>query len=114
MHPVLPIPLNEFEVRYIYPSGIFNIGQDFNGLIITPISFMRDLLNEPKNVSAINLNYKKGTDLKAVQNDLRDKIGSMFIIKNRIEQNTNLYKTLIYERWSIFMILTFVLDYRDI
>ena len=102
-------PLNEFEVRYIYPAGIFNIGQDFNGLIITPISFMRDLLNEPKNVSAINLNYKKGTDLKAVQSDLRDKIGSMFIIKNRIEQNTNLYKTLNYERWSIFMILTFVL-----
>ncbi|MFI5161729.1 MAG: ABC transporter permease [Sphingobacteriales bacterium] len=101
--------LSEFEVRYIYPSGIFNIGQDFNSLIITPIGFMRDLLNEPKNISAINLNYKKGTDLKAVQRDMQDKIGSMFVIKNRIEQNTNLYKTLNYERWSIYMILTFVL-----
>ncbi len=102
-------PLSEFEVRYIYPSGIFNIGQDFNSLIITPIGFMRDLLNDPENVSAINLNYKKGTDLKAVQNDLQDKIGGSFIIKNRIEQNSDLYKTLNYERWSIFMILTFVL-----
>lgn len=102
-------PLSEFEVRYIYPSGIFNIQQDFNSLIITPIGFMRDLLNEPKNVSAINLNYKKGTNLKTVQSDLQDKIGSMFIIKNRIEQNADLYKTLNYERWSIYMILTFVL-----
>jgi len=101
--------LSEFEVRYIYPSGIFNIQQDFNSLIITPIGFMRDLLNEPKNVSEIDLNYKKGTDLKAVQSDLQDKIGSMFIIKNRIEQNADLYKTLNYERWSIYMILTFVL-----
>jgi len=101
--------LSEFEVRYIYPSGIFNIGQDFNSLIITPIGFMRDLLNEPKNISAINLNYKKGTDLRAVQSDLQDKVGSMFVIKNRIEQNSDLYKTLNYERWSIYMILTFVL-----
>ena len=102
-------PLSEFEVRYIYPSGIFNIQQDFNSLIITPISFMRDLLNEPKNVSEIDLNYKKGTNLEAVQSDLQDKIGSTFIIKNRIEQNADLYKTLNYERWSIYMILTFVL-----
>jgi lipoprotein-releasing system permease protein len=102
-------PLSEFEVRYIYPAGIFNIQQDFNSLIITPIDFMRDLLNEPKNISAIDLNYKIGTDLKAVQTDLEDKIGSMFIIKNRIEQNADLYKTLNYERWFIFMILVFVL-----
>jgi len=102
-------PLSGFEVRYIYPSGIFNIQQDFNSLVITPIDFMRDLLSEPKNISAINLNYKKGTDMEAVQKDLEDKVGSMFTIKNRIEQNADLYKTLNYERWFIFMILTFVL-----
>lgn len=102
-------PLSEFEMRYIYPSGIFSIQQDFNSLIITPIDFMRDLLNEPKNVSAINLNYKKGTNLKTVESDLNDKIGSTFVIKNRIEQDADLYKTLNYERWFIFMILTFVL-----
>jgi lipoprotein-releasing system permease protein len=102
-------PLSAFTVKYIYPSGIFNIQQDFNGLIITPIEFMRELLNEPKNISAINLNYKKGTNLKDVQEDLVDKVGSMFTIKNRFEQNADLYKTLNYERWSIFMILTFVL-----
>ncbi|MEO6852172.1 MAG: ABC transporter permease [Mucilaginibacter sp.] len=102
-------PLSEFEVRYIYPSGIFNIQQDFNSLVITPIDFMRDLLNQPKNVSAIDLNYKSGTNLQEAQNDINDKIGSKFTIKNRYEQNADLYKTLNYERWFIFMILTFVL-----
>jgi len=102
-------PLNEFTVRYIYPSGIFNIQQDFNGMIITPIGFMRDLLNEPKNITAIHLIYKKGTDLSEVQSNITDKVGSTFIIKNRYEQNADLYKTLNYERWFIFMILTFVL-----
>lgn len=101
--------LSAFEVRYIYPSGIFNIQQDFNGLIITPIDFMRDLLNEPANVSAIDLNYKKGTDIGDVQGDIKDKIGKDFTVKNRFEQNADLYKTLNYERWFIFMILVFVL-----
>ncbi|QEC65601.1 ABC transporter permease [Mucilaginibacter ginsenosidivorans] len=101
--------LNEFEVRYIYPSGIFNIQQDFNNLIITHIDFMRDLLNEPKNISAIALNYKKGTDLKLIKDDLSDKLSTMFTIKDRYEQNAELYKTLNYERWFIFVILTFVL-----
>ena len=101
--------LSAFEVRYIYPSGIFNIQQDFNGLIITPIDFMRDLLNEPTNVSHIDLNYKKGTDLQSVQDNIKDKIGDKFTVKNRYEQNADLYKTLNYERWFIFMILVFVL-----
>lgn len=101
--------LSAFEVRYIYPSGIFNIQQDFNGLIITPIEFMRDLLNEPTDVSAIDLNYKKGTDLESVENDIKDKIGDKFTIRNRFEQNADLYKTLNYERWFIFLILVFVL-----
>ena len=102
-------PLSAFEVRYIYPSGIFNIQQDFNGMIITPIEFVRGLLNEPKNISAIYLNYKKGTNLKDMQADVVDNVGSMFTIKNRFEQKSDLYKTLNYEHWSIFMILTFVL-----
>jgi len=102
-------PLGEFSVKYIYPSGIFDIQQDFNSLIITPIGFMRELLNEPAKISAIDLNYKKGTDLGDVKADLEDKLGAMFTIKNRFEQDADLYKTLNYERWFIFMILTFVL-----
>src|SRR3569833_1660233 len=70
---------------------------------------MRDLLDEPTNVSHIDLNYKKGTDLQSVQGDIKDKIGDKFTVKNRFEQNADLYKTLNYERWFIFMILVFVL-----
>ena len=102
-------PLDEFVVRTILPSGVFALGPDFDDLVVTPIDFARDLLNQPKNVSSLEINYKKGTDLAAVQTAIEDKIGDKFIIKNRSQQNTELYKTLNLERWSIFMILTFVL-----
>ena len=102
-------PLSEFRVRYIYPSGIFNIQQDFNSLVITDIDFMRDLVNEPKNVSTIDLNFKKGSDLSEIKSSLEAKLGSKFKIFDRIEQNADLYKTLNFERWFIFMILILVL-----
>ncbi len=102
-------PLNEFVVRSINPSGVFGIQQEFDDIVVTPLEFARDLLDQPKEVSSIELTYKKGTDLASVQNKIINDIGTKFTVKNRKEQNTELYKTLNYERWSIFMILTFVL-----
>ncbi|MDN3550624.1 FtsX-like permease family protein [Mucilaginibacter aquaedulcis] len=102
-------PLNEFVVRAINPSGMFAIQQEFDDIVVTPIEFTRDLLDQPKEVSSIELTYKKGTHLSSVQNKLVDDISSRFTVKNRKEQDTELYKTLNFERWSIYMILTFVL-----
>ena len=96
-------------VRSINPSGVFGIQQEFDDIVVTPLEFARDLLDQPKEVSSIELTYKKGTNLASVQNKIIDDIGQKFTVKNRKEQNTELYKTLNYERWSIFMILTFVL-----
>ncbi|WP_179415880.1 ABC transporter permease [Mucilaginibacter sp. E4BP6] len=102
-------PLNEFIVRNISPSGVFSIQQDFDDIAVTPISFARELLNEPVDVSSIEINCVKGTDVDAFQREIIDRAGGKYTVKNRIQQNTELYKTLNYERWFIFMILVFVL-----
>jgi len=102
-------PLSEFVVRSITPSGAFAVGQDFDDMVVAPIRFVRQLLDQPLNVSALEINYKKGTDLDAVQSAIETAVGKDFTVKNRREQNTELYKTLNFERWMIFMILTFVL-----
>ncbi|MBD1385602.1 ABC transporter permease [Mucilaginibacter rigui] len=102
-------PMNDFTFRSILPSGVFGIQQDFDDIIITPIEFTRDLLDEPNQVSSLEIIYKKGTDVDAIEKRIEEKIGKDFTVKNRKEQNTGLYKTINYERWSIFMILTFVL-----
>ena len=102
-------PLSEFVVRSISPSGVFAVGQDFDDIVVTPIEFVRDLLDQPVNVSSLEINYRKGTNIGAIQDAIKDKIGKTFTIKNRREQNAELYKTLNYERWFIYMILIFVL-----
>jgi lipoprotein-releasing system permease protein len=102
-------PLNEFVVRSITPSGVFAIEEEFDDIIITPIDFVRDLLGQSQNVSSLEINFKKGTELPEVQSAIKKKLGNNFTVKNRKEQNSELYKTLNFERWFIFMILTFVL-----
>jgi lipoprotein-releasing system permease protein len=102
-------PLNEFIQRDIYPSGVFTIQQDFDDILVVPLDFARQLLAEPKNVSSIEITYKVGTNVDAAQKAITDGLGYSYTVKNRIQQDTELYKTLNYERWFIFMILVFVL-----
>lgn len=103
------IDADEFSRENIYASGVFSIQQDFDDIVVVPLSFARKLLDKPNAVSSIELNYKPGTDVEAVQKEINDRIGDRFIIKNRTQQDIELYKTINFERWSIFMILTFVL-----
>jgi lipoprotein-releasing system permease protein len=102
-------PMNDFAFRPITPSGVFSIQADFDDIVIVPIEFTRDLLDEPVKVSAIEINLKPGTNIDDVQDEITDKVGDNYVVKNRKQQNTELYKTINYERWSIYMILTFVL-----
>jgi lipoprotein-releasing system permease protein len=101
-------PADEFTTGAIIPVGVFSVQQEFDDMIITPLSFARMLLGEPSRVSSVDLNYKKGTDLTKVQDELQSNLGSDFVVKNRSQQNTSLYKTLNFEKWAVFMILTFV------
>lgn len=102
-------PLNQFMVRSITPVGVFSVGQDFDDNVVAPLNFVRDLLGQPVNVSSLQINYKNGADIDAIQKAIAEHIGKSFSVKNRREQNAELYKTLNYERWFIFMILVFVL-----
>lgn len=102
-------PMDEFREALIYPSGVFSIQQEFDDIVVVSLDFARDLLGEPDQVSSLELTYNKGTDVEQIQDEIQDKLGNAFVVKNRKEQNVELYKTLNFERWSIFMILTFVL-----
>ncbi len=104
-----PNPMEEFNVRDIYAAGVFTIQQDFDNITVVPISFARGVLAQPVNVSSIEINYKQGTDVNAEQAAIQQHIGKDFDVLSRMQQNTELYKTLNYERWFIYMILVFVL-----
>ncbi len=102
-------PADDFTIERIRVSGVFEVQQDFDNGIIVPLSTARKLLDEPKNISALEVNLNGGVDVSAFKNLLVEKIGSSFNILNRAEQNKSLYHILTTERWAVYIILTFIL-----
>ena len=103
-------PAESFIVKAIHPIGVFQIEQHYDESILVPLKFARDLLQEEKNVSAIEIYLKPGESLETLQEDFERKLGKDFLVKNRIQQDEQLYKTMNIERWFTFVMLTFVLS----
>ncbi len=102
-------PADEFTVKYVYPAGVFESQQDFDDLVILPLDFAREILNESKKISYLEINLKNPEETNAVKRELEKRLGNSFLIKSRIEQNALLYRILNSEKWAIYLILTFVL-----
>jgi lipoprotein-releasing system permease protein len=102
-------PADEFNIRSIYPSGVFRVQQEFDNMVIVPIQFARTLLDEEKLISFIEINTVPGTNVEDFHEEIKSIFGKNFIIKDRRQQNELLYKILNSEKWAIFLILTFVL-----
>ena len=102
-------PADEFIVRSIHPVGVFESQQEFDDVVVVPISFARELLNEPSNASSVEINLNPGVSMGAFKKELSNELGDNFVVKDRFQQNALLYKILNSEKWAIFIILTFVL-----
>lgn len=103
-------PEKAFSRKYIYPSGIFAIQQDFDSrYIIVPIDFARDLLDYSNEVSAIELKLDPVFNKNKIQEEIKKHLGTGYEVKNRFEQQELLYKIMKSEKWAIFLILTFIL-----
>ena len=103
-------PEKAFNRRYIFPSGVFAIQQDFDTkYIIVPIDFARKLLDYTTEVSSLELKIDPAYDIDDIQKQVKSIMGENFEVKNRFEQEELLYKIMKTEKWAIFFILTFIL-----
>ncbi|RZL33856.1 MAG: ABC transporter permease, partial [Pedobacter sp.] len=102
-------PLDDFTVMNIAPSGVFEVQQEFDNIMMVPLSFARELLGEEKNISAIEINVNVGVDAEKLKNKIEKELGDKYIVKNRVQQNQALYNVLGSEKWMVYIILTFIL-----
>ncbi len=96
--------------QVVIPSGIFSTQPEIDTkYIIVPIDVARRLFEYTDEITALEVRLKNPKLEKSTINLLRDKLGTEFEIKGRIEQNELIYKTMQSEKWAIFFILTFIL-----
>lgn len=101
-------PMDDINIRQLSPIGVLHYEPGFNDLIITPITFAKDLLNEHEYVSAIEIYTKDSSVVTSFQKEIQGRLGEDFIVKNREQQNPLLYKTVRSEKWIVFFILTVI------
>jgi lipoprotein-releasing system permease protein len=103
-------PSKAFNVKSIYATGVFSIQQDFDlTYVITPINFVRELLDHEDRISSLELALEQNADMEAVREELQEKLGNEYVVKDRFQQNEILYKIMKSEKWAVFMILSFIL-----
>ena len=106
-------PVSSIEAIKVWPSSIFSINNDIDAeLMILPIEKMRELLEYKDEVSEVEVRLIEGTtgkDVKRLQQEISERLGPDFRVKDRFQQNESLYKMMKYEKAAIYMILIFVI-----
>ena len=103
-------PSKAFSIKQIYATGIFSIQADFDlKYVITPIKFARELLNHEGKISSLELALEPTADMESVREEIQEKLGAAYTVKDRFQQNEVLYKIMKSEKWAVFMILSFIL-----
>jgi lipoprotein-releasing system permease protein len=104
-------PLESISEGIISPTGIFSIQQEFdNGYAITNIDFLKQQMgmNESQ-FSGVEIKLKKNTNHESAKKEIYALLGDEVVVKNRFEQNANLYQTMKIEKWAIYIVLTLIL-----
>jgi lipoprotein-releasing system permease protein len=103
-------PAEAFNNEFIFPSGIFQIEQEYDSkYLYLPIDFARNLIDNKNGVSSIEIKFSKSAEAKSVQKNVTRIFGKGFVVQNRFEQQEIFYKVMQSERLAIFFILTLIL-----
>ncbi|MDP1623127.1 MAG: FtsX-like permease family protein [Bacteroidales bacterium] len=101
---------NAFNAEIIFPSGFFQVQYEYDvKYAILPLRFVKSLLEYGDELTALELDVAKSTDLTAVQKQIERVAGEGFTVKNRYQQQEILYKIMVSEKNYIFLILTLIL-----
>jgi len=103
-------PNRVLNTKIIRPSGFFASQPEIEmKYIIVPIDFARSLFDYTNEFTALEVKTDPDINSVKVQRELQLVAGQNLLVKNRIQQNELLYKTMKSEKWAIFFILAFIL-----
>ena len=106
--PSLANPTATLRKVSLRTGGIFSVNAEVDAkLLIVPIECMRELLEYPSEVSALEIWTAPGM-APEVCDRLSAQLGDGFKVLDRYRQNESVFKMMRYEKLAIFLILIFV------
>ncbi|MBO4444860.1 MAG: FtsX-like permease family protein [Bacteroidaceae bacterium] len=105
-------PMMNFTKKNLYNPGlVFRVNQEeYDGsYIITSLDFARSLYGYDNEVSALELKVSPSARVKKVKKALRSALGDAFTVKDRYEQQEEVFKIVEIEKFISYLFLCFIL-----
>lgn len=104
-------PENSFSREYFFPMGFFAMYQPEidNQYMIIDLKKAQDLFQYENEISALEIHLENYNTLARTQKELKATFGDSYLIEDRIEQQSDLYKMLSMEKWMSSFIIIFIL-----
>lgn len=105
-------PSTAFNRKYLHSPGVVFIvnQQKYDArYIITSLDFARALFGYNTEVSAIELKLKPGNDIGRIQGQIQDILGDRYLVQNRYEQQSDVFRIMKIEKLISYLFLTFIL-----
>lgn len=100
---------NPFRTNTISVSGRMNYNREVNAEnFVVPIDFAKDLMLYDDHISAIYIDVDPKYDNETVRDEIKEVIGSSFVVKTNFEKNELIYKTSRSEKLIVLFILLFI------
>lgn len=105
-------PSAAFNRKYLHSPGVVFIvnQQKYDArYIITSLDFARALFGYNTEVSAIELKLKPGNNIGRIQGQIQDILGDRYLVQNRYEQQSDVFRIMKIEKLISYLFLTFIL-----
>lgn len=109
-------PLSSLRQERLHPAGIVSLEQSFDQkYMFLPLDALRELLEYDDEVSAVEIYLapgglnRRGIASRDVLSWIGQTLGEDFVVRDKQQQNSTLYKLLKYEKVAIYLILLFVM-----
>ncbi|MFQ9316044.1 FtsX-like permease family protein [uncultured Dysgonomonas sp.] len=105
-------PATAFTQSEVFVSGVFALNQQKydDQMFIVSIDLARELFHYDKEISSLDIKVKNGYNVDKVHNKIKSIIGKdELLVKNRFEQQADLYRMVNVEKWVTFLILCIIL-----
>ncbi len=105
-------PAGSFTQGELYSPGVvFSVKQAKYdaGYILTSLRFARELFGRQGRVSAIELQLRDGADVRRARADIQEMLGDGFTVKDRYEQQEDVFRIMEVEKLIAYLFLTLIL-----
>lgn len=98
-----------FEHTAVAVSGAYSMNMEFDAkYAVVPLRLAAELLHYDSTVSALELKLAPGHDADRVAHQLRETVGSSYVVRTRHQKNALMYRTNASEKFFTFLVLAFI------